>query len=152
MKAAKDAGEKYCDSTREDNVLVRNKTRSALLGRAPQRSNCGTGEFVFEVWARVLCGGTVLHWVALASSNSYGRSRSGRGRCPNLDPMDRTASMEWNVPGTYGPHGELFFFLIQKEPATVPGSEIFSPLFNADIRTPSSLLMSSRSVRLLPYP
>ena len=30
-----------------------------------------------------------------------------------LDPMDtvclRTASMEWNVPGKYGPHGELFF-------------------------------------------
>ena len=34
-----------------------------------------------------------------------------------------------------GPHGELFFFLIQKEPATVPGSETFSPFFNADIRT-----------------
>ena len=49
----------------------------------------------------------------------------------------------------YGPHGELFFFLIQEERATVPGS--FSPFFNADIRTPSSLLMSSRSVRSLPY-
>ena len=28
-------------------------------------------------------------------------------------PMDsvclRTASVEWNVPGKYGPHGELFF-------------------------------------------
>ena len=37
------------------------------------------------------------------------------------DPMDsvclRTVSMEWNVPGKFGPHGELFFFLIQKEPA-----------------------------------
>ena len=42
--------------------------------------------------------------------------------------------MEWNVPGKYGPHGELFFILIQKEPATVPVSEIFSPFFNADIR------------------
>ena len=35
-----------------------------------------------------------------------------------LDPMDsvclRTVSMEWNVPGKYGPHGELFF---------LPGSE-----------------------------
>ena len=28
----------------------------------------------------------------------------------------RTASTHWNVPGKYGPHGELFFFLIQKEP------------------------------------
>ena len=25
----------------------------------------------------------------------------------------RTASMEWSVPGKYGPHGERFFFLIQ---------------------------------------
>ena len=55
-----------------------------------------------------------------------------------LDPMEsvclRTASMEWNVPGKYGPHGELFFILIQKELATVPVSETFSPFFNADIR------------------
>ena len=35
------------------------------------------------------------------------------GVWPYLDPMDcvcvhATASMEWNVPGKYGPHGELF--------------------------------------------
>ena len=57
-----------------------------------------------------------------------------------LDPMDsvclRTASVEWNVPGKYGPHGELFFFLIEKEPATMPGSETSSPFFTADIRAP----------------
>ena len=39
------------------------------------------------------------------------------------------------MPGKYGPHGELFFVLIQKELATLPGSETFSPFFNADIRT-----------------
>ena len=54
----------------------------------------------------------------------------------HLDPMDsvclRAASMVWNVPGKYGPHGELFFS-IQREPATVTGSGTFSPLFNADI-------------------
>ena len=27
------------------------------------------------------------------------------------------------MPGKYGPQGELFFFLIRKEPATVLGSE-----------------------------
>ena len=43
--------------------------------------------------------------------------------------------MEWNVPGKYGPHGELFFFQIQKEPALVPDSETFRPFINADIRT-----------------
>ena len=41
------------------------------------------------------------------------------GVWPCLDPMDsvclRTASVEWNVPAKYGPHGELFFFLMQKE-------------------------------------
>ena len=62
------------------------------------------------------------------------------GVWPNLDPMDsvclRTASVEWNVPGKYGPHGELFFFLIQTEPASLPDSETFSPFINADIRTP----------------
>ena len=59
---------------------------------------------------------------------------------PHLDPMDsvclRTASMESNVRGKYGPDGGLFFFLlIQKELATVPGGETFSPFFSADIRT-----------------
>ena len=41
------------------------------------------------------------------------------------------------MPGKHGPHGELFFFLIQKEPAAMPGSETSSPFFTADIRTSS---------------
>ena len=59
-----------------------------------------------------------------------------------LDLMDsvcvclRTAFMEWHVPGKHGPHGELFFFLIQKEQAIAPNNETFSPFINADIRTP----------------
>ena len=48
----------------------------------------------------------------------------------------RTASMEWNVPGKYGPHGEPPFFLIQKEPAIAPNSETFSPFINPGIRFP----------------
>ena len=28
----------------------------------------------------------------------------------------RTNSTQWNVPGKYGPYGELFFFLLEKEP------------------------------------
>ena len=40
------------------------------------------------------------------------------------------------MPGKYGLHGELFFFLIQKEPTIVLDSETFSPFINADIRTP----------------
>ena len=38
---------------------------------------------------------------------------------PCLDPWDsvrlRTASICWNVPGKYGPHGELFSLFIQKK-------------------------------------
>ena len=30
------------------------------------------------------------------------------------------------MPGKYRPHGELFFFMIQKEPAMVSGSETSS--------------------------
>ena len=40
------------------------------------------------------------------------------------------------MPGKRGPHGELFFFLIQREPATELVGETFSPFFNADIRRP----------------
>ena len=42
---------------------------------------------------------------------------------------------EWNVPGKYGPHGELLSFLIQQEPESMPGSETLSTFLNADIRT-----------------
>ena len=28
----------------------------------------------------------------------------------------RTTSTQWNVPETYGPCGEVFFFLLEKEP------------------------------------
>ena len=64
------------------------------------------------------------------------------GVWPYSEPMDsvyvcfRTASVEWSAPGKYGPHGELFFFLIQKELAIVPDSETFSPFINPDIHTP----------------
>ena len=71
------------------------------------------------------------------------------GRTCNMPRRRRdrkAASVEWNIPGKYGPHGELFFFLIQKEPATVrlsvpssrltsvPPSSLPSPfLFSADV-------------------
>ena len=122
----------------------------STVGRAPQRSNCGIGqspevcgESVFEVWSRVLCGRSVLQWLALGSCKVFVvKSRSERAFGPTLDPTDsvcvclRTASMEWHVPGKYGPQGELFFFLIQKEPATVLGSKTLSTFFNADVRSP----------------
>ena len=85
MKAAKEAGEEYYDPTREDNIKGRNETRSALLGRTPQKSHCCVGpspkvcgKLAVEVSARVLWEGSVLHWVLLASSKVCRKSRSGR--------------------------------------------------------------------------
>ena len=43
MKAAEDAGEEYCDPERVDNILARTKDTICTLGRASQRSDCGTG-------------------------------------------------------------------------------------------------------------
>ena len=37
----------------------------------------------------------------------------------------RTASTHWNVPGKYGPLGELFFSLIEKE-QLVASNEVLS--------------------------
>ena len=72
------------------------------------------------------------------------------GVWPHLDPTDsvflRTASMEWNVPGKCGPHGELFFLPdSQGRCRTVIPSVPSSMLTSAP---PSSLLMSSRSALL----
>ena len=69
----------------------------------------------------------------MASSEVCGRSRSGRAFGPTWTPGDcvcvqGTASMVWIVPGKYGPHGELLFFLIEKEPATVLGKWDLQPL------------------------
>ena len=40
----------------------------------------------------------------------------------------------------YGPHGELFFFLIQKEPALAPVDETFSPFFKAEVLKKCTLI------------
>ena len=52
---------------------------------------------------------------------------------PCLDRWDdvrlRTASAKSNVQGKYGPHGEIFFFLLKKEPEVVSSNEVFSPFF-----------------------
>ena len=55
---------------------------------------------------------------------------------PHLDPWEsvrlRTASTHWNVPGKYGPHGELFCFLIQKEQVVAPNEVLPNPRASAE--------------------
>ena len=52
---------------------------------------------------------------------------------PHLDSWDsvrlRTASTHWNAPAKYGPHGELFFFLLKKEPMVLSELVEFLPVF-----------------------
>ena len=62
---------------------------------------------------------SVLQWLALFLK-VCGKSRSGRAFGPTWIRWIvclRTASMVWNVPGKYGPHGEHFFFLPDSEGA-----------------------------------
>ena len=44
----------------------------------------------------------------------------------------RTASSHWNVPGKYGPHGELCFFLTQKEPVVASNEVLPNPFVSAE--------------------
>ena len=58
------------------------------------------------------------------------------GVWPHLDPWDsvrlRTTSTHWNPPGKCGLHGELFFFLIQKEPVVASNEVLPNPLVSAE--------------------
>ena len=44
----------------------------------------------------------------------------------------RTVSTQWNVPGKYGPCGELFFFLLKKEPRVFSELVRFGPSISAE--------------------
>ena len=90
------------------------------------------GKSVLEVSAQVMGGRVPLNGGRWLPPKFLGKP-IWEGVRLYLDPMDsvclRTASMEWNVPGKYGPHGELLFFLIQKEPATEQvGETLWSPV------------------------
>ena len=55
---------------------------------------------------------------------------TGVGRCLALLWVSvslRTVSTHWNVPGKYGPHGQLFFFLVKKEPMVLGELIEFGP-------------------------
>ena len=57
-----------------------------------------------------------------------------------LDPWDvvrlRTSSSSWNVLGKYGPHSELFFFLIRKEPVALTQAVPFKPFVSVKSTSP----------------
>ena len=49
-------------------------------------------------------------------------------------------SMEWNVPGKYGPHGELLFFLIKKEHFALTVAVQFKPVVLAETHNVCALI------------
>ena len=44
----------------------------------------------------------------------------------------RTASTHWNVPRKYGPHGELYFFVIYKEQVVASNEMLPNPFVSAE--------------------
>ena len=66
------------------------------------------------------------------------------GGWPCLDPWDvaslRTSSSCWNVPGKYGPHSELFFFLIRKESVALTQAVPFEPFVSSETLNACALI------------
>ena len=127
LKAAKDRSEELYDPARKDNILGRTKTRLTsktqtlpwkkafkVLGASP----LGTG-----LWFEASCGKSCgLRWPAVVYVPRFykrcGKGPFWEGVWPYLHPWDsvhlRTASVYWNVPGKYGPLGELLFLPYQE--------------------------------------
>ena len=139
MKAAKD---------RVKNTMIQlvNKTfckdTSGVVGRTPERPNHSLGKSIkvfgesppglaigskLPVASRVGCNGLQLCGYQRCAKDVGRPVWEGVWLC--LDPWDsvrlRTASTHWNVPGKNGPHGELFFFVVKKEPV-VASSDVSS--------------------------
>ena len=70
-----------------------------------------------------------------------------------FDPWDsvrlRTASTHWNAPGKYGRHGELSFFLTQKEPVVASNEVVPNPHVSAETLKACALVgFASLGIRL----
>ena len=123
MNAAKDRREEFDDPARKDDIL----------GRKKRDWSCGKSTSKTQLWpwtkAQVR-GISVLKWLkALWKQGSNGMRSGGvgsdaavvgRGPVTFSGCLGQCASThnptQWNVPGRYGPCGELFFFLLEKEP------------------------------------
>ena len=160
MKAAKDSGEEHYDPDRKDDILERNKTRLELWEEHLKDPIVALGKALRCVenscW-RVF--GPRIFWrerspiVGVGFLQSLWKKPIWEGVWPYLDPMDsvclRTASVEWKVPGKYEPHGELFSFLIQKEPRYRRLVRLSAPSSMQASAPPFSLLKSSRKCALI---
>ena len=143
-KAAKDREEEYFDLAPKKNIMGRTKTRLDLLEEHLKDPIIFLEKALKCLENPVTAGqcfdasrGKVV-WIAMACScvgtKILQKMWDGpflEGVWPCLDSWDsvrlRTASTYWNIPGKYGPHGELFFFLVKKEP--VASNDVLSNFF-----------------------
>ena len=145
MKAAKDTEKEFYDPARTGQHFGKESGSARAVGRAPQRPTCGTGqgfEVLGESVSRLSVGSRPVVELVLNGLWPRGRGHGAKGvgqafveKClPYLDPCDgvrlRTASTHWNVPGKYGPHGELFFFLLKQEPTVISGLVVGQGFFS----------------------
>ena len=147
MKAARDRREDVYDPERKDSILGRNTTRLEQWEEHLKRPDCGTGQS-FEVRGEKVTRVTIgsRPFVELVFNGQWPRglrhgSRDvekalvGKGLA-YLDPWDsvrlRTASTHWNVPGKYGPQGELFIFFSTKEVVVLSELVQFGPFISAE--------------------
>ena len=115
MKAAWQAGEEYYDATREDNILGRTRQEqhfgknTSKIQLVRWTSPEVVGKSVLKVSAQSALEKVLSPMAAVGFLRSLWEKPIWEGVWPYLDPMDtvclRTASMEWNVPEKYGPHG-----------------------------------------------
>ena len=104
--------------------------RDGVVGRAPQRPNCGLGQSS-KVRGRSALKLLQALWKQGNGTRSGGVESEEEVLWPCLDAWDslrlRTTSTQWNVPERYGPHGEFFFFLLKKEPLVLSELVRFGP-------------------------
>ena len=105
---------------RKEDILGRTKTRcgknmsETRLRPWQKRWNAWTMAFSAGFWSVVCCCQSGwLQWPAVLWARRFGK------RCGN-------------VPGKYGPHSELFFFLIKKEPVALAKAVPFNPFVSAE--------------------
>ena len=136
MKAAWDRCEDCYDPARKEDILGRTKTRLELWEEhlkdpitAPAESVGVFGSFLFSAGFanRGGCNG-----LGAKILQQMWEGPCWEGVLPWLDPWDvvllRTSSSYWNVLQKYGPHSELFFFLIMKEPEALTKAVPLKPV------------------------
>ena len=129
---------------------MQDKNPSGIVGRTPQRPGGGTGEGKLECLENPYWGWHVVSQFAVASfcrRNGFQHrwckdfaKDVGRALLGKASGLIRTHGMRcpcahhsfWTAPRKYGPHGELFFFLIKKESLALTEAAQFKPFVPAE--------------------